>query len=48
MRIQTPYDEDYKTCTYTHAWLRIMDDELDPDEVTSLLRITPTRIQRKG
>ena len=48
MRVQTPYDENYGTCSYAHAWLRIMGDDLDPDEITQLLKIQPTRTQRKG
>jgi len=48
VRIQTPYDEDYGTCSYAHAWLRIMSDDLDPDEVTRLLGVSPTETQRRG
>jgi hypothetical protein len=48
MRIQTPYDENYGTCAYTHAWLRIMHETVDPDEVTVILGITPSRVQRRG
>jgi hypothetical protein len=48
MRTNEPYDEHYGTCSYTHAWLRIMDEMLDPDEVTSILSVTPTKIQRAG
>ena len=43
------YDEKYPTCAYTHAWLRIMSsEEFDPDAVTHLLGITPSKIQRLG
>ena len=48
MRIQTPYKEDYATCEYTHAWLRIMDENLDPDEITKLLSIPPSKVQFRG
>ena len=48
MRLQTPHDPAYRTCHYTHAWLRIMSDEFDVDEVTSLVKAQPTRTQRKG
>jgi len=48
MRTSQPYDERYATCSYTHAWLRIMGESLDPDEVTCLLEVTPTEIQRSG
>lgn len=48
MRLQTPYDTSYATCAYTHAWFRIMSPELDPDEVTALLDVVPSRVQRKG
>ena len=48
MRIQTPYTPDYPTCAYTHAWLRIMSDALDPDAITETLGIQPTMTQRAG
>lgn len=48
MRTHTPYNDDYPTCAYTHAWLRIMSENLDPDEVTSFLAIKPTKEQRRG
>ena len=48
MRIQTPYDENYGTCAYTHAWLRIMHETVDPDEVTALLGVAPSKLQRRG
>lgn len=48
MRIQTPYDEDYGTCEYTHAWLRIMHETVDTDEVTAILGVRPTKAQRRG
>lgn len=48
MRTFEPYDETYPTCAYTHAWLRIMSEDLDPDKVTDLLKISPTEIQRVG
>ena len=48
MRIQTPYDEDYGTCEYTHAWLRVMSETVDPDEVTSILGVAPSKVQRRG
>ena len=48
MRTNQPYDEHYGTCSYTHAWLRIMHESLDPDEVTHLLGVTPTSTQTAG
>lgn len=48
MRIQTKYDESYGTCSYTHAWLRIMSEDLDPDEITRLLAVSPSKTQRRG
>ena len=48
MRIQTPYDEDYGTCSYTHAWLRVMSDDLNPNEITHIMGVSPTETQRKG
>jgi hypothetical protein len=48
MRIDTPYSKDYGTCSYTHAWLRIMSEEMDPNEITKILNLTPTQIQHAG
>jgi Domain of unknown function (DUF4279) len=48
MRIQTLYDPEYATCHYTHAWLRIMSDDFDLEEVTCLVKATPTETQKKG
>lgn len=42
------YDNDYATCARTHAGLRIYHDQLDPDRVTGMLGIEPTRTQVKG
>ena len=48
MRTQTPHDPEYGTCHYTHAWLRIMSNDLDLEEVTSLVKAEPTKTQKKG
>ncbi len=48
MRIQTPYDENYGTCAYAHAWLRVMHETVDPDEVSQVLAVIPTSVQRRG
>ena len=48
MPSDVPYDENYVTCSYTHAWLRVMDPAVDADEVTALLGVTPTSMQRRG
>jgi hypothetical protein len=48
MRIETPYDKDYGTCSYSHAWLRIMSEEMNPDEISELLDVAPTQTQRAG
>jgi uncharacterized protein DUF4279 len=48
LRTEEPYDESYPTCSYTHAWLRIMSEDMNPDEITEVLGVTPTQIQRKG
>lgn len=48
MRIQSPHDSNYGTCRYTHAWLRIMSDDFDIPEVSSLLKAIPTNTQKKG
>ena len=42
------YDDDYPTCKATYATLRIYHDELDPDTVSSRLRLTPSNSQAKG
>ena len=48
MRTQTPHDPEYATCHYTHAWLRIMSDDFDLEEVTCLVKAAPTKTQKKG
>jgi hypothetical protein len=45
---EPPYEEDYSTCAYTHVWLRIMHEAVDPDEISSLLGVVPTTTQRRG
>ncbi len=42
------YNDEYSTCAYTHAWLRIMSEELDPSKVTEILNVEPTKYHRKG
>ncbi|QJE97708.1 DUF4279 domain-containing protein [Luteolibacter luteus] len=42
------YDESYPTCSYTHAWLRVMGEDVDPDEVTAIVGVSPTSTQRRG
>ena len=42
------YNDDYPTCRKTYAGLRIYHDELDPDRITGLLGIEPSRTQVKG
>ncbi len=48
MHINTPYDDEYPTCVYTHAWLRVMSEDLQPESVTLLLGIQPTHTQVRG
>jgi hypothetical protein len=48
MRTKTEYDENYPTCSYTHAWLRIMSEDLDPDEITKTLGVEPNEMHRAG
>lgn len=48
MHAETPYDAEYATCVYTHAWLRVMSEELQPESITSLLGIQPTHTQVRG
>ena len=42
------YDDDYATCVKTFAWLRVMSEGLEPDDVTAILGLTPSRVQRRG
>lgn len=41
-------NDDYPTCERTYAELRIYGADLDPDEITNLLQITPSSTQRRG
>jgi hypothetical protein len=45
---ETDRDNDYPTCARTYATLRIYRDDLDPNSVTRLLGVEPTRTQVKG
>jgi hypothetical protein len=47
-RYPTPYDDSYPTCERTCAELRVYTGEMDPDWVTQRLRVSPTRICKKG
>ncbi len=42
------YDDDYPTCSKTHASLRIYHDDLDPQRITGLLGIDPSQMQVRG
>jgi hypothetical protein len=42
------YDDEYQTCERTYASLRIMNDDLDPEEISRQLGIQPTWAWRKG
>jgi hypothetical protein len=44
----TDYDDEYPTCLKTHAGLRIYHDDLDPERITGLLGIEPSKTQVKG
>lgn len=44
----TDYDDDYPTCLKTYAGLRIYHEELDPERITGLLGIQPSKTQVKG
>lgn len=43
-----PYDDDYPTCARTYCSLSIHHDERDPEPITALLGLQPTRTQTKG
>lgn len=42
------YRDEYPTCSYTHAWLRVMHDTILPAEITRLLGVEPDKVQTKG
>lgn len=42
------YDDKYNACLDTYVTIRIFHDSKHPDEVTSILGITPTHIQVEG
>jgi Domain of unknown function (DUF4279) len=42
------YRDDYPTCKVTHATLRIYGDQLQPDELSIQLGLTPSKCQKKG
>jgi len=46
--VPTDYDDGYPTCSRTYAGLRIYHDDLDPERITGLLGIEPSRTQVKG
>lgn len=48
MHTREPYDQEYGTCSYTHVWLRIMSEAVDPDAVTKMLSVAPTETQLAG
>ncbi len=42
------YNDDYPTCEATYATLRIYSGDKDPDEVSRVLGLEPTSLQRRG
>ena len=46
--MQNEYDDEYATCVETHASLRIIHDDLDPEEITQQIGIQPTWAWRQG
>ena len=42
------YRDDYPTCKVTHATLRIYGEHLQPDDLSALLNLTPSKCQKKG
>ena len=42
------FNPNYPTCSYTHVWLRVMDEHLDPAEISVVLGLEPTKTQRAG
>jgi Domain of unknown function (DUF4279) len=45
---KTPYNDEYATCEFTYAKLRIYPGEFNPVTITHYLGITPTSTQTKG
>jgi len=42
------YNDQYATCRSTYATLRILHEDLDPDEISRLLGVTPSSSHRKS
>ena len=42
------YDDNFSACAYTHVWLSVISEHLNPDQVTRLLRVEPTSVIWKG
>jgi len=42
------YDDNYPTCRKTFATLRIFHENLDPNELSTMLSLTPSDAHRKG
>lgn len=42
------FDPDYASCSYTHVWLRVMDEKLDLDEISTALGVPYSRCIRAG
>ena len=42
------YDDEYRTCVETYATLTIYSDDIEPDEITSIIGTAPTQTFRKG
>jgi hypothetical protein len=45
---QFEYDDDYPTCKETFSILRIYSDKVNPDEITKIIEINPTKFFWKG
>jgi len=45
---RTSYDDEYPTCEFTYAELRVYPDKLDPISITRYLGVTPTSTVTKG
>lgn len=42
------YDDDYRTCVETYATLRIYSNDFDPEAITLVMGVEPTKSFRKG
>ena len=42
------FDPNYATCSYTQVWLRVLNEQLDHQEISDLLGLEPTKFSLAG